>query len=40
MLEVEYIGWKLYGATLQVAEFGWYSTWPKVLAALAVMDPD
>jgi hypothetical protein len=38
-LEVEYIGRKAYGATLQVVEVGWYSTWPKPLAGPAVHRP-
>src|SRR5215469_11527114 len=38
--EVEYIGWKSYGTLVQlVPGFGSNVTWPKPLAALAVMDP-
>src|SRR5215469_7544813 len=37
--EVEYIGWKLYGMLTQLVPVGSYWTWPKPLAALAVMDP-
>src|SRR5262249_51451887 len=38
--EVEYIGWKSYGTLTQlVLGAGAYWTWPKPLAALAVMDP-
>src|SRR5262249_17431433 len=38
--EVEYIGWKSYGVLTQlVLGAGAYWTWPKPLAALAVMDP-
>src|SRR6516164_3823631 len=38
--EVEYIGWKSYGMLTQLVPVGSYCTWPKPLAALAVMDPD
>ena len=38
--EVEYIGWKSYGWLTQLVPVGSYLTWPKPLAALAVMDPD
>src|SRR6516164_8239932 len=37
--EVEYIGWKSYGWLTQLVPVGSYWTWPKPLAALAVMDP-
>src|SRR5215469_15537098 len=37
--EVEYIGWKSYGWLTQLVPVGAYCTWPKPLAALAVMDP-
>src|SRR5215471_19611652 len=37
--EVEYIGWKSYGISLQLVPVGANWTWPNPLAALAVMDP-
>src|SRR6516165_3178112 len=37
--EVEYIGWKSYGMLTQLVPVGSNWTWPKPLAALAVMDP-
>src|SRR5579859_584293 len=37
--EVEYIGWKSYGRSVQLVPVGSYWTWPNPLAALAVMDP-
>src|SRR5581483_11817223 len=37
--DVEYIGWKSYGMFTQLVPVGSYRTWPKPLAALAVMDP-
>ena len=40
-MEVAYIGWKLYGMFLHwVDGLGANFTWPKPLAALAVIDPE
>ena len=37
--EVEYIGWKSYGMLVQLVPVGANLTWPKPLAALAVIEP-
>src|SRR5690348_16636888 len=36
---VEYSGWKAYGASWQVVEFGVYRMWPNPLATEAVIEP-
>src|SRR5581483_5859107 len=39
LVDVENSGWNVYGASLQVFEFGWKSTCLNPLAALAVIEP-
>src|SRR5215468_12377246 len=40
VVDVLYIGWKLYGMALQDEPFGSNPTWAKPLALLATIDPD